>query len=87
MRIFCPFLDDTARVKLIGVEAAGMGSESGKHAAPLSAGSPRVLQGSMQYLLQGEQGEVKIAHSISAGLDYPGVGPEHSYLKDRKLVE
>ena len=87
MGIFYPFLDDTASVKLIGVEAAGMGLESGKHAAPLSAGSPGVLHGAMQYLLQDEQGQVKIAHSISAGLDYPGVGPEHSYLKDRKLVE
>jgi tryptophan synthase beta chain len=87
MGIFYPFLDDTASVKLIGVEAAGMGLESGKHAAPLSAGSPGVLHGAMQYLLQDEHGQVKIAHSISAGLDYPGVGPEHSYLKDRKLVE
>jgi tryptophan synthase beta chain len=87
MGIFYPFLDDTERVKLIGVEAAGMGLESGKHAAPLSAGSPGVLHGAMQYLLQDEQGQVKIAHSISAGLDYPGVGPEHSYLKDLKLVE
>ena len=87
MGIFYPFLDDIASVKLIGVEAAGMGLESGKHAASLSAGSPGVLHGAMQYLLQDEQGQVKIAHSISAGLDYPGVGPEHSYLKDRKLVE
>ncbi|MCX6142793.1 MAG: tryptophan synthase subunit beta [Ignavibacteriales bacterium] len=87
MGIFYPFLDDAASVKLIGVEAAGLGLESGQHAAPLSAGSPGVLHGAMQYLLQDEQGQVKIAHSISAGLDYPGVGPEHSYLKDRKLVE
>ena len=87
MGIFYPFLDDVAKVKLIGVEAAGLGLESGQHAAPLSAGSPGVLHGAMQYLLQDEQGQVKIAHSISAGLDYPGVGPEHSYLKDRKLVE
>jgi tryptophan synthase beta chain len=87
MGIFYPFLDDTASVKLIGVEAAGLGLESGKHAAPLSAGSPGVLHGAMQYLLQDEQGQVKVAHSISAGLDYPGVGPEHSFLKDRKLVE
>jgi tryptophan synthase beta chain len=87
MGIFYPFLDDTASVKLIGVEAAGMGLESGKHAAPLSAGSPGVLHGAMQYLLQDEHGQITIAHSISAGLDYPGVGPEHSYLKDRKLVE
>jgi tryptophan synthase beta chain len=87
MGIFYPFLDDAVSVKLIGVEAAGLGLESGHHAAPLSAGSPGVLHGAMQYLLQDEQGQVKIAHSISAGLDYPGVGPEHSYLKDRKLVE
>jgi tryptophan synthase beta chain len=87
MGIFYPFLDDTASVKLIGVEAAGLGLESGKHAAPLSAGSPGVLHGAMQYLLQDEHGQVKTAHSISAGLDYPGVGPEHSYLKDQKLVE
>ena len=87
MGIFYPFLEDAANVKLIGVEAAGLGLESGKHAAPLSAGSPGVLHGAMQYLLQDEQGQVKIAHSISAGLDYPGVGPEHSFLKDRKLVE
>lgn len=87
MGIFYPFLDDAASVRLIGVEAAGLGLESGHHAAPLSAGSPGVLHGAMQYLLQDEQGQVKIAHSISAGLDYPGVGPEHSYLKDRKLVE
>jgi tryptophan synthase beta chain len=87
MGIFYPFLDDAASVKLIGVEAAGLGLETSQHAAPLSAGSPGVLHGAMQYLLQDEQGQVKIAHSISAGLDYPGVGPEHSYLKDRKLVE
>jgi tryptophan synthase beta chain len=87
MGIFYPFLDDGKTVKLIGVEAAGLGLESGHHAAPLSAGTPGILHGAMQYLLQDEQGQVKIAHSISAGLDYPGVGPEHSYLKDRKLVE
>jgi tryptophan synthase beta chain len=87
MGIFYPFLDDTTSVKLIGVEAAGLGLETGQHAAPLSAGSPGVLHGAMQYLLQDDQGQVKIAHSISAGLDYPGVGPEHSYLKDQKLVE
>ena len=87
MGIFYPFLDDAATIRLIGVEAAGLGLETGQHAAPLSAGSPGVLHGAMQYLLQDEQGQVKIAHSISAGLDYPGVGPEHSYLKDRKLVE
>ncbi len=87
MGIFYPFLDDAVNVRLIGVEAAGLGLESGKHAAPLSAGTPGVLHGAMQYLLQDEHGQVQIAHSISAGLDYPGVGPEHSYLKDRGLVQ
>lgn len=87
MGIFYPFLDDTESVRLIGVEAAGLGLSSGKHAAPLSAGTPGVLHGAMQYLLQDDQGQVQIAHSISAGLDYPGVGPEHSYLKDQGLVQ
>ena len=79
--IFHPFRED-AGVELIGVEAGGHGIESGKHAAPLSAGSIGVLHGSRSYLLQDEDGQVIEAHSISAGLDYPGVGPEHSYLKD-----
>jgi tryptophan synthase beta chain len=87
MGIFYPFLDDTESVRMIGVEAAGLGLSSGKHAAPLSAGTPGVLHGAMQYLLQDEQGQIRIAHSISAGLDYPGVGPEHSYLKDQGLVQ
>lgn len=87
MGIFYPFLDDADKVRMIGVEAAGLGLSSGKHAAPLSAGSPGVLHGAMQYLLQDDQGQVNIAHSISAGLDYPGVGPEHSYLKDQGLVQ
>jgi len=87
MGIFYPFLDDADRIRLIGVEAAGLGIETGKHAAPLSVGSPGVLHGAMQYLLQDEHGQVSVAHSISAGLDYPGVGPEHSYLKDKGLVE
>ena len=82
MGIFYPFLDEAESVHLIGVEAAGLGISTGKHAAPLSAGSPGVLHGAMQYLLQDSQGQVKVAHSISAGLDYPGVGPEHSLLKD-----
>jgi tryptophan synthase beta chain len=84
--IFYSFLDDTDKVHLIGVEAAGLGISTGKHAAPLAAGTPGVLHGAMQYLLQDENGQVQIAHSISAGLDYPGVGPEHSYLKDEGLV-
>jgi tryptophan synthase beta chain len=78
--LFHEFLDD-ASVRLIGVEAAGRGIESGEHAATLSAGRPGVLHGSYSYLLQDPAGQVLEAHSISAGLDYPGVGPEHAYLK------
>jgi len=85
--MFYPFLDSEPPVKLIGVEAAGLGLNSGKHSASLTKGSPGVLHGAMQYLLQNEHGQVQNAHSISAGLDYPGVGPEHSYLKDQGLVE
>jgi tryptophan synthase beta chain len=80
--MFYPFLGDVAAVKLIGVEAAGYGLETGKHSAALAMGTPGVLHGSMQYLLQDDQGQVQLAHSISAGLDYPGVGPEHAWLKD-----
>ena len=80
MGIFSGFIDDQS-VKLIGVEAAGEGL-SKKHAATMSKGKPGVLHGSLSYLLQDEYGQVNEAHSISAGLDYPGVGPEHSYLKD-----
>ena len=79
--IFSSFIHDES-VKLIGVEAAGNGIDSGKHAATMSKGSPGVLHGSYSYLLQDDKGQVNEAHSISAGLDYPGVGPEHSYLKD-----
>ena len=79
--IFSSFINDDS-VRLIGVEAAGNGVDSGKHAATMSKGSPGVLHGSYSYLLQDEKGQVNEAHSISAGLDYPGVGPEHSYLKD-----
>ncbi|MFA4885398.1 MAG: tryptophan synthase subunit beta [Desulfotomaculaceae bacterium] len=81
MGIFHPFLPETG-VKLIGVEAAGRGLDTGEHAATLSLGSAGVLHGSLSYILQDENGQIKNAHSISAGLDYPGVGPEHSYLKD-----
>jgi len=81
MGIFHPFLDDTA-VKLIGVEAAGKGVETGKHAAPLVAGRIGVLHGSKSFILQDNHGQIQEAYSISAGLDYPGVGPEHSYLKE-----
>ena len=69
-------------VRLVGVEAGGCGIATGKHAAPLSAGSPGVLHGSYSYLMQDEHGQVLPTHSVSAGLDYPGVGPEHAYLKD-----
>ncbi|MGA7159584.1 MAG: tryptophan synthase subunit beta [Bacteroidota bacterium] len=85
--IFYSFLGDVPAVKLIGVEAAGLGIESGKHAAALAMGRRGVLHGAMQYLLQDDNGQVQLAHSISAGLDYPGVGPEHCYLKDNNLVE
>ena len=79
--IFHPFVGDVD-VELVGVEAAGEGVESGRHSATLTAGRPGVLHGSRSYLLQDEQGQVSPAHSISAGLDYPGVGPEHSALKE-----
>src|SRR5581483_2041926 len=81
MGIFYPFLQDGG-VALVGIEAAGEGLETGRHCAPLTAGTPGVLHGSSSYLLQDEDGQVAPSHSISAGLDYPGVGPEHSYLKD-----
>ena len=77
---FYEFIGDTD-VRLIGVEAAGEGVETGRHSATLSAGRPGVLHGSLSYLLQDENGQIQEAHSISAGLDYPGVGPEHSWLK------
>ena len=84
--IFYEFISDPS-VKLVGVEAAGEGLESGRHAASLSAGRPGVLHGSMSYLLQDEHGQVRETHSVSAGLDYPGVGPEHSYLKDSQRAQ
>jgi tryptophan synthase beta chain len=84
--IFYPFLADKG-VKLIGVEAAGRGIKSGKHAAPLMAGTVGVLHGTKSYVLQDKSGQIRETHSISAGLDYPGVGPEHSYLKDTKRAE
>lgn len=79
--LFYPFANDP-EVRLIGIEAAGLGLASGQHAATLSVGNPGVLHGAFSYLLQNEDGQVLETHSISAGLDYPGVGPEHSYLKD-----
>jgi tryptophan synthase beta chain len=81
MGIFHAFVDDES-VQLIGVEAAGRGLDTGEHSASLARGVPGVLHGSLSYLLQDDAGQVHPAHSISAGLDYPGVGPEHSYLKD-----
>ena len=79
--LFHPFIDDK-EVKIIGVEAAGDGIESGNHAAPLCAGKPGVLHGNRTYLVEDENGQIIETHSISAGLDYPGVGPEHAWLKD-----
>ena len=76
-----------ASVRLVGVEAGGEGTDSTRHAATLVAGRPGVLHGAMSYLLQDEHGQVRETHSISAGLDYPGVGPEHSYLKDTGRAE
>lgn len=82
MGMFHPFVNDT-EVDLVGVEAAGEGVDTAHHAATLTLGKPGVLHGSLSYLLQDEHGQVAAAHSISAGLDYPGVGPEHSYLKEQ----
>ena len=81
MGIFYPFLNDND-VRLIGVEAAGRGLETGEHAATLAAGTIGVLHGAKSYVLQDKDGQILETHSISAGLDYPGVGPEHSFLKD-----
>jgi len=86
MGIFSGFLDDAA-VRLVGVEASGKGIDSGYHSATLAAGTPGVLHGSLSYLLQDADGQVAPAHSVSAGLDYPGVGPEHSYLRDTGRVQ
>lgn len=82
---FYPFIDDEY-VKIIGVEAAGFGVDSGKTAATLTKGTPGILHGSLSYLLHDKDGQIEIAHSISAGLDYPGIGPEHSHLHDTKRV-
>jgi tryptophan synthase beta chain len=83
--IFTAFLEDRA-VTLIGVEAAGDGIDTGRHAASLAAGRPGVLHGSLSYVLQTDDGQIRPAHSVSAGLDYPGVGPEHAYLRDTGRV-
>jgi tryptophan synthase beta chain len=79
--LFHPFLAD-ASVRMYGVEAGGHGIETGKHAAPLNAGRPGVLHGNRTYLMQDEAGQIIETHSVSAGLDYPGVGPEHAWLRD-----
>ncbi|MEG0828370.1 MAG: tryptophan synthase subunit beta [Acinetobacter sp.] len=86
MGLFYPFLNDE-HVKMYGVEAAGHGIETGKHSAPLNAGHVGVLHGNRTYLMSDEQGQIMETHSISAGLDYPGVGPEHSFLKDMNRVQ
>ncbi len=84
MGVFYPFIN---RAKLIGVEAAGHGVDTQEHAASIAKGAPGVLHGSMSYLLQDGDGQISLAHSVSAGLDYPGIGPEHSYLNDSGLAE
>ncbi|MCK5830455.1 MAG: tryptophan synthase subunit beta [Methylococcales bacterium] len=84
--LFYPFIDDTS-VKMYGVEAAGDGVETGRHSAPLCAGRPGVLHGNRTYLMADDDGEIIETHSISAGLDYPGVGPEHAWLKDTGRAE
>jgi tryptophan synthase beta chain len=84
MGLFYPFLDDS--IQMIGVEAGGLGIETQKHGASLCQGTPGVLHGAMSYLLQDEHGQIQEAHSVSAGLDYPGVGPEHAYLRDSTRV-
>src|ERR1700709_1475918 len=86
MGLFYPYIDDSS-VQLIGVEAAGDGLETGRHAASLTGGSPGVLHGNRTYLLQDENGQIIETHSVSAGLDYPGVGPEHAWLKDAGRAE
>jgi len=85
MGLFYPFLDERS-VAMIGVEAAGHGLETGKHAASLTGGKPGVLHGNRTYLLQDDDGQITEAHSISAGLDYPGIGPEHSWLHDMQRI-
>ena len=84
--LFHPFLDDPG-IEIYGVEAAGHGLRSGQHAASLTGGRPGVLHGNRTYLLMDDDGQIKDAHSISAGLDYPGIGPEHSFLHDVKRVQ
>jgi tryptophan synthase beta chain len=85
MGLFHPFLDDKS-VQIFGVEAAGKGVDTDEHAASITGGRPGVLHGNRTYLLQDEDGQIKEGHSISAGLDYPGIGPEHSWLNDTGRV-
>ncbi|MBI3961894.1 MAG: pyridoxal-phosphate dependent enzyme, partial [Deinococcus sp.] len=87
MGIFYPFVSSDPRPKLIGVEAAGEGIASGRHAASIGAGRKGVLHGAMSYLLYDDHGQVLPAHSVSAGLDYPGVGPEHSYFAQAGIAQ
>ena len=84
--LFYPFMDDPG-VRMVGVEAGGLGIRTGRHAARFAAGSTGVFQGTKTYLLQDRDGQVMVTHSVSAGLDYSAVGPEHSYYKDLKRVE
>ena len=86
MGIFHPFIEET-KTKLVGVEAGGSGVKTGKHAAPLSDRKVDVLNGMKTYLMQDKDGQILSTHSVSAGLDYPGVGPEHAYLRDIGRVE
>jgi tryptophan synthase beta chain len=86
MGLFHPFLDD-ADIEIYGVEAAGHGLATGQHAASIAGGRPGVLHGNRTYLLMDDDGQIKEAHSISAGLDYPGIGPEHAWLNDLKRVQ
>src|SRR5690606_30007835 len=86
MGMFYPFVQDS-EVRLMGVEAAGAGIDTDEHAATMTKGTPGVFQGSLSFVLQDEYGQVQPAHSISAGLDYPGIGPEHAYLKDSGRAE
>ncbi len=82
---FYPFIEDDF-VKMIGIEAAGLGADTNQTAATITKGTPGVLHGSLSYLLQSDEGQIQLAHSVSAGLDYPGIGPEHSHLHDTKRV-
>lgn len=86
MGIFYPFLEDE-KVRLVGVEAGGLGLKTGKHAASINGGSVGVLHGMKSYFLQDEEGQILPTHSVSAGLDYPGVGPEHAYLFESKRAQ